>query len=400
MNTRRNRRGPDTEIVVVGAGIVGASTALALARSGFAVQLVEAAPPQPWSAAEEPDLRVVALAPSARDLLQQLGVWDDVAHARVSPFRRMHVEDAASGAGVDFAAASGHAQLGWIVENRLLQDRLWQALPAAGVDCHCPARVVALGQADEEVALDLEGGASLRSRIVVAADGGNSPVREMAGIEAGGRDYHQRAVVAHVLSERPHDAVARQRFLAGGPLAFLPLQDGRCSIVWSLPEGQAREVLALDDEAFCRALGAASDFMLGRILETTPRAAFPLKLQLARRYRAGRLVLCGDAAHVVHPLAGQGVNLGLRDVVELRSVLTEARDAGRDIGSAPVLQRYARRRRSAAARDAWSFDALERVFAWQSAPLVAARGAGMALLKRLPPLRAVLAGHAAGRKSG
>lgn len=400
MSRERNRRAPDTDVVVVGAGIVGAAAALALARNGFSVQLVEAAQPKPWHASDELDLRVVALAPSARELLQQVDVWDAVAAARIAPFRQMHVEDAASGATIDFdAAAHGHAALGWIVENRLLQDRLWQGLSAAGIECRCPARVVAVHQADGGVSLDLANGAALRARLVVAADGGGSPLRAMAGIETSGHEYGQRAVVAHVRSERAHQGIARQRFLPGGPLALLPLDDGRCSLVWSLPNERAQEVLALDEAAFCRELGVASDFLLGRIVESTPRAAFPLKLQLARSYRSGRLVLCGDAAHVVHPLAGQGVNLGLRDVVELRRVLLAARDVGHDIGSDAVLQRYARRRRSADARDAWSFDALGRIFAWQFPPLVAARAAGMKLLGRMPGTRAALAAHAAGRNT-
>jgi 2-octaprenyl-3-methyl-6-methoxy-1,4-benzoquinol hydroxylase/2-octaprenylphenol hydroxylase len=167
--------------------------------------------------------------------------------------------------------------------------------------------------------------------------------------------------------------------------------------VWSLPDEQVQSVLALDDAAFCDALGVASDFRLGRVTGTTPRASFPLKLQLAQRYQAERFVLLGDAAHAVHPLAGQGVNLGLRDVAELRDTLLAARAAGRDIGAAHVLRRYARRRRSADTLDALGFDALARVYAWQSPPLVAARGAGVRLLDRLTPLKRLLSGHAAGQ---
>ena len=179
-------------------------------------------------------------------------------------------------------------------------------------------------------------------------------------------------------------------------MALLPLSDGRSSIVWSLPEAEAQRVLALDDAAFRDELGLASDFRLGRITASTPRAAFPLKLQLAERYQAERFVLLGDAAHAVHPLAGQGVNLGLRDVVELRDTLVAARDAGRDIAAEHVLRRYARRRRSADTLDAWSFDALARAYAWQSAPLVAARGLGVRLLDKLAPLKRRIAEHAAG----
>jgi 2-octaprenyl-3-methyl-6-methoxy-1,4-benzoquinol hydroxylase/2-octaprenylphenol hydroxylase len=200
-----------------------------------------------------------------------------------------------------------------------------------------------------------------------------------------------------VTTERPHQHTAWQRFLPGGPLALLPLADGRSSIVWSLPEAEARRVLALDDDAFCAELGVASDFRLGPVRSTTRRAAFPLRLQLADDYQAERLVLLGDAAHAVHPLAGQGVNLGLRDVAELRDTLLAAREAGRDIAAPHVLRRYARRRRSADTLDAWSFDALGRIYAWQAPPWVAARALGVRLVDRLAPLKRRLAAHAAGR---
>jgi len=232
--------------------------------------------------------------------------------------------------------------------------------------------------------------------LLVAADGAASPLRQLAGIGTRGRDYEQSAVVAHLQTERPHENTAWQRFLPAGPLALLPLADGRSSLVWSLPEDEARRVLALDDQAFLGELGIASDFRLGRILAASARAAFPLKLQLAQRYQAERFVLLGDAAHAVHPLAGQGVNLGLRDVTELRDTLVAARLAGRDIGAEHVLRRYARRRRSADTLDALGLDALARIYAWQSPPLVAARGFGVRLLDRLSPIKRRIADHAAG----
>jgi len=310
----------------------------------------------------------------------------------------MHVWDAASGAAIYFdAAAEGRRELGFIVENNLVQWTLWQALEAAGVRRLCPSAVQGFEAREDHVRLQLDDGETLSAALLVAADGSSSPLRQLAGIGTRGRDYAQRAVVAHVHTERPHESTAWQRFLPDGPLALLPLADGRSSLVWSLPEAQAQRVLALDDAAFRDALGVASDFRLGRVTGTTPRASFPLKLQLAERYQADRFVLLGDAAHAVHPLAGQGVNLGLRDVAELRDTLLAARAAGRDIGAAHVLRRYARRRRSADTLDALGFDALARVYAWQSSPLVAARGAGVRLLDRLSPLKRLLSGHAAGQ---
>ena len=265
----------------------------------------------------------------------------------------------------------------------------------------CPTEVRSFAAEDNRIRLELAAadggdGESIVARLLVAADGAGSPLRERAGIGTRGRDYAQRAVVAHVRTERPHQDTAWQRFLPDGPLALLPLADGRISIVWSLPVAEAERVLALDEQAFRNELGVASDFRLGRVLASTPRASFPLKLQLAENYQAERFVLLGDAAHSVHPLAGQGVNLGLRDVAELRDTLVAAREAGRDIGAAHVLRRYARRRRSADTLDALGFDALARIYAWQSPPLVALRALGIHALDRLTPLKRMLSAHAGG----
>ena len=398
-NESPRRRGPSLDVAVVGGGMVGAAAALALARAGFATALVEARAPSPWLPGDEVDLRVVGLAPSSVGLLDELGVWTSIRHLRASPYAHMHVWDAASGAAIHFDAADeGRDLLGYIVENNLVQWQLWQALDAAGVRRICPAQVTGFEVLEDRVQLSLRGADTdaIAARLLVAADGAASPLRAMAGIETRGRDYAQRGVVAHVQTERPHEGTAWQRFLETGPLALLPLADGRSSIVWSLPDDEAQRVLALDDEAFFHELGVASDFRLGRVVGATKRAAFPLRLQLAETYQAERFVLLGDAAHAVHPLAGQGVNLGLRDVAELRDTLVAAREAGSDIAASHVLRRYARRRRSADTLDALGFDALARVYALQAAPLVAARGWGVRLIDKLSPIKRRLAEHAAG----
>ncbi|HEX7368884.1 MAG TPA: FAD-dependent monooxygenase, partial [Rhodanobacteraceae bacterium] len=324
--------------------------------------------------------------------------WRGIEAARVSPYRRMCVWDAASGAELAFdAAREGRAQLGWIVENNLVARTLWEALDRAGVRRMCPAHIESFTQRDDRVVLELGGGEILAAALLVIADGAGSKLREHAGIEVRGRDYHQRAVVAHIATERPHEKIAWQRFAHEGPIALLPLADGRSSIVWSLPEARAREVLTMDDATFCEAAGIASDFRLGCITATTSRASFPLRLQMARRFAAGRCVLIGDAAHVVHPLAGQGANLGLRDVAELTDVLGDARSAGRDFTAAHVLQRYARRRRAPSVLDAHAFDAIERMFAWQTPGWSALRGLGLHAFDAIGPVKRKLADHAAGR---
>jgi len=392
-----NARRPSLDIAIAGGGMVGAACALALARRGFAVALLEAREPAPWHADEAEDLRVIAVAPSSARLLDELGAWRTIESTRVSPYRRMRVWDGESGAEITFdAARDGRAQLGWIVENKLVARTLWEALGDAGVRRVCPAHVASFVQREDRVTLELGDGEMLSAELLVIADGAGSGLREQAGIAVRGRDYQQRAVVAHVATELANECTAWQRFTDEGPMALLPLADGRSSIVWSLPEARAREVLALDDAAFGEAAGIASDFRLGRITSTTPRASFPLRLQIAERFASGRCVLIGDAAHAVHPLAGQGANLGLRDVAELASVLGDARDAGRDFAAPHVLARYARRRRSAGALDARTFDAIERMFAWQSPAWAMLRGFGMRAVDAIEPLKRRLSAHAAG----
>lgn len=393
-----NRRNAH-DIAVVGAGMVGSAMALALAQAGFRVALIEAKTPEAWRESDEVDLRVVALAPSSCELLRELGVWQQVASSRVSPYRRMRVWDGENGAALDFDAADrGEADLGHIVENRLIQHALWQAIERDGrIDVRCPASVVATEIEGDARALALDDGTRVAARLVIAADGAASPLRTLLGIATRERDYAQRGVVAHVRTQRGHEGTAWQRFLPGGPLALLPLADGRCSIVWSLPEAEAQRVLALDDAAFKAELGCAFDFRLGQILDTTKRAAFPLKLQLAQRYLGPRFALLGDAAHTVHPLAGQGVNLGYRDVAELRDVLVAARETQGDIAAESTLRRYERRRRSDNALSAHAFDAIGRVFDWQAEPLVFARGLGLRAVNALAPLKRLLIDKAAGR---
>lgn len=387
------------DAVVVGAGMVGAALALALARDGFDVAVIEPRAPKSWNVRDEVDLRVVALAPSSVELFTRLDVWQEITAARASAYGRMRVWDALAPGKLDFDAADeGHAALGYIVENRLIQFVLWQALQReTRIEVRCPAKVVATDASSDRRTLTLDDDSVVSARLVVAADGADSALRGMLGIATRERDYGQRAIVAHVTTQRAHESTAWQRFVPGGTVAFLPLADGRSSIVWSVPEAEATRLLALNDDAFCAELGAALDFRLGGVTATTPRASFPLRMRLAERYLAPRFALIGDAAHAVHPLAGQGVNLGLRDVEELRSVLVEARDAKRDFASESVLRRYERRRRSDNSLSANAFDAIQRVFGSDSMPVAALRGAGLSVVDKVAPLKRAFLMHAAGR---
>jgi len=395
MNSRRV-----CDVAIVGAGMVGAALALDLAQRGFDVALIESRAPAPWRAEDEVDLRVVALAASSIALLERLSVWPSIAAARASAYRRMHVWDAIAPGSLTFDAADdGASALGYIVENRLIQSVLWQAIERRSeIALRCPARVVAseLDADGSARTLSFDDGSQLKARLVVAADGADSALRSLLGIATQDRDYAQRGIVAHVTHQRAHEATAWQRFLPGATLAFLPLADGRSSIVWSAPNEDAARLLALDEDAFRAELGAAFDFRLGAITATTQRAAFPLRLRLAERYVAPRFALVGDAAHVVHPLAGQGVNLGFRDAVELAGVLSEARERKADLASEYALRRYERRRRSDNAISAHAFDAIQRGFGSHSAALATLRGAGLSLVDRIAPLKQFFARRAAG----
>lgn len=396
--TPRVRGGRGLDAVVVGAGVVGSATALGLARAGFRIALVETRLPRPWHADEDRDLRVFAIAPASSRMLQGLGVWDAIRHARTQPYREMRVWDAGGEGELHFRASDiGADALGHIIEQGAIQHALWQALQREShVESHCPATVVALTQGDDGIALDLDDGSRLNARLVIAADGADSPLRSLAGLEVQGHAYGQRAVVAYVQTEHPHADTAWQRFLPTGPLALLPCAEGLGSIVWTLPESEAERLLTCDDEQFNDELTRAFDARLGAMTLASARAAFPLRLQLAQRYVAGRVVLIGDAAHVVHPLAGQGVNLGLQDAVELIRVLTCARDAGRDIASSANLRRYERVRRSENALAARAFDGLNRFFSNEAFLPILLRGPALGLVNRLTPLKRLFARHAAG----
>lgn len=390
---RRNR----FDIAVVGGGVVGAACALVLSELGLEVALVEAHSPPSWRA-DRPDLRVYAFAPDNAALLQRSGVWAAVSAARVQPYRRMRVWDAAGGGELQFDAdAFGRNELGWIVEHGLLVDRLWAALPAANVRLHCPARVEALEQLDDGVRLRLDEGSRIEANLLVAADGAESSVRALAGMEVDTHSYAQRGVVAYVETEHPHQQTAWQRFLPSGPLAFLPCADGTSSIVWTLPEAEAMRVMSLDDATFDRELTTAFAARLGQTQVVSKRAAFPLRRQLAREYASGRVVVIGDAAHVVHPLAGQGVNLGLRDVAALRDVIVESRTHRADYAAPQRLARWARTRKSENAAAAHVFHGINHLFSNDGVAATLLRGPLLGMAGKLPPITHNLWRRAAGK---
>ncbi|PNS07515.1 FAD-dependent monooxygenase [Solilutibacter silvestris] len=390
-----NRRGR-LDAVVVGGGVVGTACALGMADAGLDVVLVEAAEPAQWSPGH-PDLRVYAFAPDNAMLLDALGVWKDVLRQRVQPYRRMRVWDAAVGGALEFSADGfARPELGWIVEHGLLVDRLWQRAQQRGVVLRCPARVVTLDQDEDGVRIGLDDGSTLDARVVIAADGAQSALRELTGVASDEHDYDQLGLVAYVRSERPHDDTAFQRFLPGGPLALLPCPQGRSSIVWTLPADEARRLLDADVVAFNHELARASDGCLGALELDSVRATFPLRRKLARTQLAGRTLLMGDAAHVVHPLAGQGVNLGLRDVSAWLRSVRDAAAKGRDFDALSRLQRWARERRSDNTVSTLAFEAINRIYSNDQPAATLLRGHALDIAGRLPMLRHALWRHAAG----
>ncbi len=389
----------DYDILIIGGGMVGAALACALGEERFRVAVVERhAPARDWPA-EKIDVRVCALSRASQQMLENLGVWQRLQALRVSPYTNMEVWDAGGNGSIRFSAADlGEPDLGHIVENRIIQLGLWERLEAMdNVSLHCPASVMDLDLESPAPAIVLAGGGQrLSAQLIVGADGRDSKVREIAGIGTRGWDYDQHALVATVVSERPHRSTAWQRFMPDGPLALLPLNNGRCSIVWSTLPSRAAELLAMDEAAFCQLLTEASDGVLGAITAVEGRATFPLRLQHADHYVRHGLALVGDAAHAMHPLAGQGVNLGFLDAMVLVDVLVEARAHGRSLGSMATLRRYERARKGANLAMLAVMDGFKRLFSNDHVSLALLRNLGLSFTDTMGPIKHLIMHRALG----
>lgn len=384
------------DVAVVGGGAVGAALALALDQADFAVALVEAREPAGFDP-DRVDPRVYALSPASLAMLARLGVRDALAALRASPYGRMRVWQDEPERGLAFdAALIGERDLGWIVEDTALRQVLWDALGRSRVERRVPARVERFEPGANDVRLALDSGAPIRANLVVAADGAESPLRSLAGLDVIPEPYGESGVVAHVRTARPHGTTAWQRFTPEGPLAFLPLADGRSSIVWSVRDALARELLRLPGADFAARVADAFQHRLGEVELDGERLAFPLRLQLARRWVGPRIALAGDAAHAVHPLAGQGLNLGFLDVGALVATLVEARDGRRDPGAPATLRAYERWRQGDAVAAARGFDLIDGLFRSDVPGLSWLRSSGLALVDRLAPLKREFAWHASG----
>lgn len=381
---------------IVGGGLVGASLALALQQAGMDVVLIEPQPPQAPSVADAWDSRIYAISPGNAAFLESLGVWSRLDAQRMQRVETMMIWGDAPGGRLEFSAyEAGLRELAHIVEGGALLQALRAAIADAGqVRVACPARAASL-QVDAAAAeVTLADGERIRAQLVIGTDGGDSWVRRTAGIAARVSDYHQLGVVANFETEKNHHGTAFQWFRADGVLALLPLPGRRVSMVWSVALDHAQTLLAMDAPALAGAVVAASGGVVGGLRVVTPAAAFPLRLAHVDNLVAPRIALAGDAAHHVHPLAGQGVNLGFRDVRELAAVLA-GRAPSQDCGDLSLLRRYARARREDIATMASGTDALQKLFAAQPVWLCAVRNAGMGAVNRLPFLKNLLIGHAA-----
>ncbi len=392
----------ECDVAIVGAGMVGGALGCALAQKGFNVAVVELREPDSNWPQDEVDLRVSALTRASQYILENLGVWNRMSEMRISPYRGMSVWDATGNGSISFDAAEiGEPDLGHIVENRVTQLALWESMGEMdNIHRLCPDSVRRLELGSEQPWLELSSGQRICADLVVAAEGANSPVREMAGIVSGGWAYNQNAIVATILPQQHHGEIARQRFMPNGPLAFLPISDGRCSIVWSTLPSHAEFLMGLDEAEFCRELELASQRKLGGISRAGPRGVFPLRLRHAQKYVLEGLALIGDAAHGIHPLAGQGVNLGLLDAVFLVDVLLQAREFGRPLGGRATLRRYERGRKGDNLEMLAAMDIFKRVFSNSNQPLALLRNLGLNLADASGPLKQILIRRAMGLTGG
>lgn len=382
---------PEFDIVIVGGGLVGASLACALGDGGLEIAVIEAIPPSDPGQPSYDD-RTIALAYSSRRIFEGIGVWDSIARRSACPVEHIHISDRGH-----FGFARLHAKdmqleaLGYVAETRALGAVLYEVMSGfKNITLICPAAVTDVVVHEGMATLTLEHNEknkTIKTRLAVAADGGDSPLRRAVGIKANKRAYDQTAVVANVTPERDHGNVAYERFTSTGPLALLPMPGNRCSVVWSTPHDNVDTILGWDDETWLAELQKRFGDRLGKFSRTGKRVAYPLALTRVRQSVVERVALIGNAAHTVHPVAGQGFNLGLRDVATLAQVIVDAQRAGKDIGSLEVLTSYANWRQRDNQQVARFTDGLIRIFANENLPLTIARNLGLTFVNLFPGIK-------------
>lgn len=377
------------DVLIVGGGMVGASLAVALKPLALNIGLVDAFS---FGVAEQPsyDDRSIALSYGSSRIYQGMGIWQQLQQG-VEAIQHIHVSDRGH-----FGATRLNAQqeqvpaLGYVVESRVLGKLLYQALTDSSIESIVPAKVVAVEQATEymQVSIARDGQTeTLQTRLLVVADGSRSAVRGMLGIDVEQRPYQQTAIIANVTTAQPHNNTAYERFTASGPLALLPLTEGRYSLVWTHKDEDVAATMQLDEQAFLAKLQQAFGYRQGTFIKAGQRASYPLSLQKSVREVAGRAVLIGNASHSLHPVAGQGLNLGLRDIATLVDLLAQATQQGSDMGASSLLTQYEQQRQPDYDTVVRYTDSLVRVFSNDFAPLGHARAVGLLAVDRIPVLR-------------
>lgn len=388
----------DYDVIIVGGGLAGGCLALALADSGLKIALIESNTRQERFQSEAGD-RALALAAGTVETLEKLNIWQGV-QASATPIKHIHVSDQGHFGKTRLSAAKeGVAALGYVITARVIEDHVAALLEQTTLHLLCPARVIGISNAEHEASVSIkQAGTSdiLTARLVVGADGGQSSVRKLLDISQQTTDYGQTAIVTTVKSSHAHQNTAYERFTPFGPLALLPTVQGQSSVVWTRNHEQAQDLMGLSEPDFTAQLQACFGYRLGELQLTAQRRAFPLSLIRAQQMHSGRSVIIGNAVHQLHPVAGQGFNLGLRDVLDLAERLVQQQQKSLDIGERGFLHAFEQNRLQDHNRVIGFTDSLIKMFSNQSLVLAAMRSAGLTLLDHLPPAKHYLSQHAMG----
>ena len=386
------------DIIIVGGGMVGAALACALGDSGLNVAVIEASQSNfDWPEGSH-DIRVSAITHASQHIFENIGVWESMQHDGVAAYSKMHVWDATGQGQIHFDSVEvGRADLGHIIENRVIQKAVQNRLADFdNIDLLMPVKLESLQFNPAGAELISTDGQQLTTDLVIGADGANSWVRQQAGISLNTWAYHQNALVCNVTTSESHQNACWQQFMPEGPLAFLPLADGQSSIVWSTTEEKAQALSHMDEQLFNQELQMTFGSSLGRISLSSERGVFPLRLRHAKQYVKEHLALVGDAAHTVHPLAGQGVNLGLLDAVVLAEEILHSYEKKVDIGSLATLRRFERRRKGDNIAMLAAMDGLKRLFSNDITPLKLLRNTGLNIADKLNPFKNLMIRRAMG----
>ncbi len=391
------------DIVIVGSGVVGAVAALAIAKqTSLTVAVVEAKEHHDTWHEDSYDARVSAISHASKHIFKHLGVWQAIQLKRISPYTKMHVWDAEGAGRIVFDSSEiGESNLGYIIEDNVIRSSLVEQYSCyENIDYLCPLNIIELKETAESMTLICDNGRMIDAKLLIAADGADSRLRQLRQIDMTSYDYQHTAIIATVHTSLPHQHTAWQRFLPSGPLAFLPLKNVHASsIVWSATHDYAKQLMQYDESHFKTELAKQFDYTLGEIEHISERYAFPLRMRHAKHYVQHRFALVGDAAHTIHPLAGQGVNLGILDAAALAETIAVAHDKHRDYASLPALRRYERWRKTDTLAMLAMVEVLKQLFANQHTTIKYIRNAGLNFTNQMPWMKQFLMQYALGKRS-